>query len=97
MIENPAANLIELEFRRDENKYFIPPSFADQAVKNVEQICLGQGCEKEVHEHPLTRSAYYYLGDTDSMPPGFSVRYREYVDKPISMGGGTGRKSKWLL
>lgn len=102
MIENPAANLIELEFRRDENKYFIPPSFADQAVKNVEQICLGQGCEKEVHEHPLTRSAYYYLGDTDSMPPGFSVRYREYVDKPISMGGVLGENPsgfyeiKWL-
>lgn len=101
MVENP-ANLIELEFRRDENKYFVPPSFANQAVREVEQICLGLGCEKEVHEHPLTRSAYYYFGDTDSLPPGFSVRYREYVDTPISLGGVMGDGStgfyeiKWL-
>jgi len=101
MVED-LANRVELEFRRDENKYFVPPSFAEQVVKNVEQICQGLGCEKEVHEHPLTRSAYYYLGDTDSMPPGFSVRYREYVDTPISLGGVMGESSsgfyeiKWL-
>lgn len=84
MVAENLGNLVELEFRRDENKYFVPPSFAKQAVENVEKTCLAQGCEKEVHEHPITRSAYYYLGDTDSMPPGFSVRYREYVDQPLS-------------
>jgi hypothetical protein len=87
MVAENLSNLVELEFRRDENKYFVPPSFTSQAIQNVEKICLAQGCEKEVHEHPITRSAYYYLGDTDSMPPGFSVRYREYVDHPISEGG----------
>lgn len=87
MVVENLSNLIELEFRRDENKYFVPPSFANQAIENVEKICLSQGCEKEVHDHNITRSTYYYLGDTDSMPPGFSVRYREYVDHPLSKNG----------
>ncbi len=96
-----SIDLVELDFKRDENKYFVPPSFAKAATGVVEKLCVSLGCKKEVHEHPLTRSIYYYLGDTDSMPPGFSVRYREYVDKSVMAGGTVGDKKgfyevKWL-
>lgn len=97
MVKSVETNLVELEFRRDENKFFVPPTFSDQAVSTIETVSNSLGLEKEQHKYPITRSAYYYLGDTDSMPPGFSVRYREYVDRPISEGGGSRRKSRRIL
>lgn len=95
-------NLTELEFRREENKFFVPRSHSKAVNQSIEALTTSLHCEKETHTHPITRSAYYYFDDTDSLPPGFSVRYREYVDKTIESGDAIGSDGtgfyevKWL-
>lgn len=92
-----AIQPLEIDFRRDENKFFIPSSFAGVAHAALHGICEQSGFTKEHFAHPLTRSVYFFGDDIDSLPPGLSVRYREHADTTISDGDTFGGQNNGFL
>lgn len=76
-------NIPELIQSRSESKYFIPDSYSAPAKQEIHDLAIAGGYELEHHEHPISRTTYYFAGDTHNAKPGFSIRYREYTDQSL--------------
>ncbi len=84
-IEESITNIraAESEFVRDENKFVVPESRIAGFLTSFSSLVERFSLVLERHNTPVTRTAYYYLGDVNSLPLGLSVRYREYADATL--------------